>query len=224
MKEENAKSKKKLIYYLTLAISLVLLIVATVLTVYFVTGAGNDDVLDNPPPIENPDDGKKPDDGNKPDQKPDDDKKPDDKPTGGDDTVKFVVPLSYSKATEFNSIYASQTTGFIYRHKAVDFAAEEGTEICSMADGTVKEISLNETTGNYITVDHGDGLITLYRFVEPVKDLKAGDKVKKGDKIATVAAAYGSEAKDGTHLHLEVSLKGVPQNPADYIEIVNTEK
>ena len=51
-----------------------------------------------------------------------------------------------------------------------------------------------------------------------------GATVKKGDKIATVAAAYGSEAKDGTHLHLEVSLKGVPQNPSDYIEIVNSEK
>ena len=224
MKEENAKSKKKLIYYVTLAISLVLLIVATVLTVYFVTGAGNDDVLENPPPVENPDDDKKPDE--KPDDKPDEkpDENPDDKPAGGDDPVKFVVPLKYTAATEFNSIYASQTTGFIYRHKAVDFAAAEGTEVCSMAEGTILEISLNETTGNYITVDHGDGLVTLYRFVEHVQNLKTGDKVKKGDKIATVAAAYGSEAKDGTHLHLEVSLKGVPQNPSDYIEIVNSEK
>lgn len=219
MKAEKAKSKKKLIYYVTLAISAVLLIVATVLTVYFVAG-GENEVVERPPVTEQPND-------NKPEQ-PNDNKpeQPDNPshPTGGEGT-KFVAPLAYVSVMEdYNVIYASQTTGFIYRHKAVDFNAEEGTEVYSMADGVVLEISLNEKTGNYIKVDHGDGLITLYRFVEPVSGLNAGTAVKKGETIAKVAAAYGSEAKDGTHLHLEVFLNGAPADPANYIEIVNDEK
>lgn len=218
MKQENAKSKKKLIYYVTLAISAVLLIVATVLTVYFVAG-GNNEVVERPPVITPPDDNPPNDD--KPSVTPPDDNP--NQPTGGEGT-KFVTPVAYTALSDYNAIYASATTGFIYRHKAVDFNAEEGAEVCSMADGTVLEISMNDKTGNYIKVDHGDGLITLYRFVEPAEGLTVGKAVKKGETIASVAAAYGSEAKDGTHLHLEVFLNGNPADPANYIEIVNAEK
>lgn len=216
MKAEKAKSKKKFIYYVTLAISAVLLIVATVLTVYFVAG-GNNEVVERPPVVTPPDDTQ---------VTPPDDNKPNNptQPTGGEGT-KFVAPLANVTVMEdYNVIYASATTGFIYRHKAVDFGAEEGTEVYSMADGVVLEVSLNDKTGNYIKVDHGDGLITLYRFVEPVAGLNAGTAVKKGETIAKVAAAYGSEAKDGTHLHLEVFLNGAPADPANYIEIVHDEK
>lgn len=212
MKEEKSKNKKKLLYYLILAVSVLLLVAATVLTVYFVTGDKNE-VLDNPPGGDNvtPVDPVKPDDPNQ--------------STGGEDVVKFVVPLTYeSVSEEYNVIYTSKTTGWSYRHKAVDFAAAEGTAVCSMADGKIETVSLNEKTGNYIVVDHGDGLKSLYRFVEPVNGLKAGDSVKKGDKIGEVAAAYGSEAKDGTHLHLEITLNGAPKDPSSYLDLVNDEK
>ncbi|MDE7158119.1 MAG: M23 family metallopeptidase, partial [Clostridiales bacterium] len=160
-----------------------------------------------------------PPDDNKPTPPPDDNK-----PTGGEGT-KFVNPISSKSITEsFNVIYASKTTGFIYRHKAVDFGADEGTEVYSMADGVVLEVSMNEKTGNYITIQHSDGLVTLYRFVEPVTGIHKGATVNKGEVIAKVAAAYGSEAKDGTHLHLEVFLNGAPADPANYIDIVNDEK
>ena len=93
-----------------------------------------------------------------------------------------------------------------------------------MADGEVETVSYNDKTGNYIIVNHGNGLRTLYRFVEPVKGLGKGAEVKKGAVIGTVAEAYGSEFKDGTHLHFEVSVNNVAKNPADYFEVVQEEK
>ncbi len=214
MKEEKTTKKKKLVYYLILAISVLLLVAATVLTVYFVTDE-KDNVLDNDPstPVE-PD-------------KPNDPPKPvdPDKPATGDDVVKFVVPLESATASvDYNVIYKSATTDFIYRHKAIDFAAEQGTSVSAVADGTVESISKNDKTGNIITVDHGDGIKSLYRFVEPVENLKAGDKVKKGEKIAEVAAAYGSEGKDGTHLHLEMTENGKSADPTKFIDIELDEK
>ena len=221
MKEEKAKNKKRILYFLALAISVLLLAAATVLTVVFVT-EGNNNVVEAPPTGNEPDDPNDPTGPSGP-TTPDKPGEPDD-PTGGGDTVKFVVPVAYSDVTEYDEIYSSKTLGWIYRHKGVDFAAEEGADVCAMANGKIEKISLNEKTGNYIIIDHGDGLKTLYRFVEPRAGLKEGDTVKMGEKIATVAAAYGSEAKDGAHLHLEIHLNGKPANPANYLELVSAEK
>lgn len=214
MKGEKISKRKKLVYYLILAISVCLLVAATVLTVYFVSDAKNDNVIDNNPstPVV-PDEPKDPDDPTPPDV-----------PSSGDDVVKFGVPLSSQTVSVYNVIYKSATTNFIYRHKAIDFAAAAGTAVGAVADGVVESVSLNETTGNVITIDHGEGLKSLYRFVEPVSTLKKGDSVKKGDKIAEVAAAYGSEAKDGEHLHLEMEENGKKVDPAKYLDIEYDEK
>ncbi|MDE7296409.1 MAG: M23 family metallopeptidase, partial [Clostridia bacterium] len=124
----------------------------------------------------------------------------------------------------YNEIYINETVGWTYRHKALDFAAEVGTEVYAMADGEVETVSYNDKTGNYIIVNHGNGLKTLYRFVEPTKGLGKGATIKKGQVIATVAEAYGSEFKDGPHLHFEVSVNGKAVNPVDYFEAVLEEK
>ncbi|MDE5897344.1 MAG: M23 family metallopeptidase [Clostridia bacterium] len=225
MKEQKTKSKKRILYYLILAVSVLLLAAATVLTVYFVSGQSND-VLEKPPVNDpaNPDDPNKPDNPDDPNQ-PDNPDNPDDKPTGGDNVEKYVAPIANVKySLEYGEIYTNQTLGWSYRHNALDFAADAGTEVYAMADGEVETVSYNDKTGNYIVVNHGDGLRTLYRFVEPVKGLGKGAEVKKGAVIGTVAEAYGSEYKDGTHLHFEVSVNNVAKNPADYFEAVLEEK
>lgn len=226
--------KKKLIYSIVIAVCALLLIAATILTVYFVTTGGHEIVEE--PPIVNPDDqnpddeqtgGKQPDDDEKPDDKqPDDDKKPDDdnKPTGGE-KVAFVKPLEYTSCSvDYRDVYNNVSTDKWYRHMAIDFVAEEGTEVCAMADGTVVEISYEEILGNYIVLEHNDGITTLYRFVAPVGNLKVGDKVTQGQTIATVDKAFGTEYKDGTHLHLEMRQNGNYVDPKDYIDVTLEEK
>lgn len=209
MKEEKSGSKKKLFYYLALTACVLLLIAATVLTVYFVAGDNRETV--ETPPVTDPEGGDK--EPEKPDEPTD--------PTGGEDVVKFVVPVAYESASAFND-FVWDVYGYTC-HEAVDFTAAAGTEVCSMADGTVTSVSYNDVTGNIVIVDHGDGLKTLYRYVDPTDGLKEGDTVKKGEKIGAVSAPYAAEATR-PHLHLEVFLGEKRVNPADYIEIVSSEK
>ena len=208
----NAKPKKKrLLYYIVLAVCVMLLIAATVLTVYFLT-TGSQEVLEETPVNQDTGNtGGNGGTGNTGEEEPS-------KPSGGEDTVKFVSPIENASYTvEYNVIYKNETLGWIYRHKAVDFDAEAGTEVRCMADGKVESISYSEETGNIILVDHGDGLKTLYRFVEPDKSLKEGATVKKGAKLGVVAEAYGIERKDGEHLHLEVMVNGKAVDPTEYL-------
>ena len=203
MKEAKTKSKKRLVYYLVLAVSVLLLVAATVLTVYFVTnGSGN--VLEEKPPVEDPDDP--------------------DEPSGGD-TVNFVSPIENAACkVEYGTIYSNETLGWYYRHKAVDFSAEEGTAVRSMSKGKIESISYSEETGNIIVIDHGDNLRSYYRFIEPAGGLKVGDSVTMGQTIGSVAAAYGTERFDGAHLHLEVMLGKAYVDPTAYFDYTITDK
>ena len=218
MKEENTTKKKKL-YYILLAAGALLVIAATVLTVWFTTRGS--DVAVNPPDDvqEEPDDTP----GGQDDETPSDP----DEPTGPSEpeTPDYVRPIATETCSvEYNAVYVNETTDFIYRHKAVDFAADAGTEVYAMADGTVTTISLSEELGNLITVDHGDGLTSTYRFVEPKEGLKVGAAIAQGDCIGTVAEAYGTEAADGTHLHLEIAVDGENVDPNAYLDLAYDEK
>ena len=218
MKEEKTKSKKRILYYCILTISVLLLAAAIVLTVYFVTDKGGE-VLDNP---NNPNEPVEPDNPTKPTE-PDE---PDD-PTGGDnvDPNPYVAPISVAKySMEYGEIYKNKTIGWIYRHKAIDFTVEAGTEVCAMAEGTVSKVSYSKELGNLITIDHGNGLQSCYSYVEPVAGLGVGQTVQKGEKIGTVAEEYGSEYKDGAHLHFEVKEGKKPVNPTKYIQAYLEEK
>ncbi|MBR7186088.1 MAG: M23 family metallopeptidase [Clostridia bacterium] len=218
MKEENTKSRKRWIYYAILGICALLLIAGIVLTVYFVTESGNN--MANNPPIEGPDVPGDPSGPSEPEQP----EEPDE-PSGGEEAVRFAAPIDCdSYSVVYGEIYENGTLGWWYRHKAVDFDAAAGTEVRAMADGTVEEVSFSTETGNLITVDHGNGLKTTYRFVEPIDGLEAGDRVSKGEKIGEVATAYGIEAFQGEHLHLEIMLAGDYVDPTDYLEPVLSEK
>ncbi len=222
MKEEKTISRKKVLYYVLIAVSVLLLAAAIVLTVYFTTGAPND-IAETPgdnqgtlPGDDETPGGDEDDEGDEPDEP--------DEPTGGE-TEQYVLPVAAeSCSVEHNAIYANAAIGMYYRHSGVDFAAEAGAEVYAMADGVVKTVSLSEQLGNLITITHDDGLETTYRFVEPVETLDVGDTVAAGEVIAHVAEAYGTESHDGTHLHFEVTQDGEQEDPANYLDLVYEEK
>lgn len=217
MKEEKTKSRKKVLYYVLIAVSVLLLAAAIVLTVYFTTGAPTD-IAETPGGDTLPGGDETP--GGDEDDEPDEP----DEPTGGD-AERYVLPVAAeSCSVEHNAIYANASVGMYYRHSGVDFAAEAGAEVYAMADGVVKSVSLSEQLGNLITITHDDGLETTYRFVEPVETLDVGDTVAAGEVIAHVAEAYGTESHDGTHLHFEVTQDGEQEDPADYLDLVYEEK
>jgi murein DD-endopeptidase MepM/ murein hydrolase activator NlpD len=74
-------------------------------------------------------------------------------------------------------------------------------------------------TGTEIVIDHGDGIKTVYHFVQAVEGLAAGAKVERGQVIATIAEANGSEYKDGAHLHFEILQNGKNVDPATHLDL-----
>ena len=135
-----------------------------------------------------------------------------------DETMTLPV-LQVSLVNEHGFFY-NQTLGFYGHHDGVDFSVETGAEVFCVLDGVVESIYKGDVLlGTEITIDHGDGLKTVYRYVEEDKEIKQGDKVKKGQKIATVAEADGAEYKDGAHLHFEVKKDGVSIDPSSYLPL-----
>lgn len=99
------------------------------------------------------------------------------------------------------------------QHNGVDIPAPTGTNIGAARSGTVIEVGYNSARGNYLKVQHDDGLVTLYQHCNSIL-AQQGDKVAQDQTIATV----GSTGKvTGPHLHLEVWKNGKAVDPMQYL-------
>ena len=126
----------------------------------------------------------------------------------------MIAPLEAVTVSNDFGFYYNQTLNKYYEHQGVDFVANAGTEVLAVASGTVESIYKDDVlSGTEITLDHGDGRKSVYRFVEEAEGLKVGDTVAQGDVIATVAEANGDEYKDGAHLHFEIHEDGKTVDP-----------
>jgi murein DD-endopeptidase MepM/ murein hydrolase activator NlpD len=104
-------------------------------------------------------------------------------------------------------------TGEKAMHTGLDFPAEEGTPILAAAGGVVIVQEYHAAYGNMVEVDHGNGLITRYAHASKTY-VKKGDIVKRGQAIAAVGSTGRST---GPHLHFEVWVSGVPQDPQRFL-------
>ncbi|KFE72422.1 M23 family metallopeptidase [Hyalangium minutum] len=98
-------------------------------------------------------------------------------------------------------------------HQGLDIAAPHGKEVFSPSDGTVVFAGLEGGYGNVIVIDHGYGIKTRYGHLSKIL-VKAGDRVKRG---ALIAAVGNTGRSTGPHLHYEVRVNGIPQNPRKFI-------
>jgi len=103
--------------------------------------------------------------------------------------------------------------GEMTRHEGIDFAAPAGTPVHAAAGGVVLSAEFHPVWGNLVEIDHGNHLLTRYAHLAR-SAVKTGDLVKRGQKIAEVGSTGRST---GPHLHFEVHLKGVAQNPAKFL-------
>jgi murein DD-endopeptidase MepM/ murein hydrolase activator NlpD len=104
-------------------------------------------------------------------------------------------------------------TGRSALHTGLDFQAETGTDILAAAAGVVVTQEYHAAYGNMIEIDHGNDLITRYAHASAVF-VKKGDLIKRGQKIAEVGTTGRST---GSHLHFEVLVQGVPQDPQTFL-------
>ena len=133
-------------------------------------------------------------------------------------TEKFIVPVENSI---ISGVYGSQRIlngKSKWPHYGLDFAAEEGTKIKAMLDGTV---TLSEPdlfyTGGTLIFDHGHGISTLYMHMEKIL-VKKGQKVKQGDIIGTVGSTGRAT---GAHLDVRLNWFQIRLDPATVLDIKN---
>jgi murein DD-endopeptidase MepM/ murein hydrolase activator NlpD len=104
-------------------------------------------------------------------------------------------------------------TGRAALHTGLDFTADPGTPIAAAAGGVVHSTDWHPQYGHLLEIDHGNGLITRYAHTSKIL-VKEGDLVKRGQVVAQVGTTGRST---GPHLHFEVLLDGVPQNPTRFL-------
>ena len=98
-------------------------------------------------------------------------------------------------------------------HTGLDFQADRGTAILAAAGGVVVVQEYHPAYGNLVEIDHGNDIRTLYAHSSQVF-VKIGDLIKRGQKIAEVGSTGRST---GAHLHFEVLVQGVPQDPRKFL-------
>ena len=209
MKEQNEHETKKprmnreRRFYLFTALACVAVLVAIIVVAVSVTGKKVDEEAKRPPVTSESVETSEPEE---------------EKPVGGL-PEGMVLPVSGNVLNDFG-FFHNQTLNSYYAHTGMDFAAAAGTDVFAVEDGVVESIYKDDLlSGTEITVSHGDGLKSVYRFVTEVEGLKVGAEVKKGDVIATVAEATGNEYKDGAHLHFEILENGKSVDPALHLTL-----
>ncbi len=115
------------------------------------------------------------------------------------------------------------TQRFHGRHFAVDMQDKEsgklGGPIFAAEDGTVIRSARgwNGGYGNVIEVDHGNGLVTLYGHNDKLL-VSVGDRVRRGETIASMGNTGLVYGATGIHVHFEVRVNGIKKNPGLYLE------
>jgi murein DD-endopeptidase MepM/ murein hydrolase activator NlpD len=104
-------------------------------------------------------------------------------------------------------------TGRAALHTGLDFPTHIGTPINSAAGGIVRSVETDPAYGLMLEIDHGNGLVTRYAHTSKIL-VRSGELVRRGQSVALVGSTGRST---GPHLHFEVLLDGVPQNPQRFL-------
>lgn len=127
-------------------------------------------------------------------------------------SVPSVWPTRGWVTSDFGSRLDPYTSERVM-HAGLDIAGPHGKEIVAPSDGTVVFAGLEGGYGNVLVIDHGYGIKTRYGHLSAIK-VKAGERVKRGD----IVAAMGNTGRStGPHLHYEVRVNGIAQNPRKFI-------
>lgn len=137
-------------------------------------------------------------------------KKKNSKYVGG--AMCWPVPVQYTRITSECGWRTSPLTGKLEYHNGADIPVPYGTDIYAANDGTVVTATEHWSYGNYVMIDHGGGIYTLYAHNSKLC-VKVGDKVKRGQVIAKAGSTGQST---GNHCHFSIRKDGVWINHREY--------
>lgn len=200
---------KSNLYYLLIGVALITIIAVTAAVIASGSKKSVAEKPKEPPKIDEPD---KPD---KPDEPVDPEKPEEPKET----KIIFNMPVqnaTFGKKYTHDTIVFNKTLGVYTGHTGLDISAEEGSKVVCVYDGVVESVTTSYLQGTTVTIDHGNGLKTVYNSIEAKEGLAAGQTLKAGDEIGAVSDNNRQEYKDGAHLHFEVLKDGSKVDPEKY--------
>lgn len=126
----------------------------------------------------------------------------------------FTWPCpSSTRITSDYGTRTSPTSGASTNHKGIDIGADGGADIVAAAAGVVTSAAYSSAAGNYVMIDHGGGVYTVYMHASALL-VSPGQEVSAGQVIAKVGSTGIST---GNHLHFGVSLNGSYVSPWSYL-------
>lgn len=132
------------------------------------------------------------------------------------DGGQFIWPLKNNfKVTSKYGYRYHPISGKYHLHNGTDISAPSGTPILAVYKGVVSTVSYTSSAGNYIMINHGSGLYTVYMHCSKII-AKKGQTVSQGDTIALVGSTGSSTAP---HLHFSVRLNGSYVDSGPYIGV-----
>jgi murein DD-endopeptidase MepM/ murein hydrolase activator NlpD len=197
------KARRRAFAISSFLVVLLLGISATFLAISFNNGGGGIPVI-NEPGIDNP--------GG-------------DNPGGGGNVpapVAFSVPVAGSEWTvlkdaDMETLQRNATLKRWELHPSYDIGADPGTAVVAAYGGRVTQVSTgNIFTGTQITIEHDNGLKTVYGSLDNVA-VNEGDLVTKGQRIATVGSTAGQETYGTDYVRFEAYKNNVQINPNEYV-------
>ncbi len=126
--------------------------------------------------------------------------------------LNYIIPAQGAIITHYGDV-KDTISGSNKFYPGIDISLPEGSDIKSCSDGKIKTCKSDSELGNYIVIDHGNGLETKYANLKEFV-LKEGDSVSKGQVIAKSGNTGKSTAP---HLHFELLYMGENLNPEEYM-------
>lgn len=133
--------------------------------------------------------------------------------------VVYTWPVKGEVLRDFSAetLALDPTLGDWRTHSGMDIASQVGLQVLAICPGTVSAVYEDGLMGTTVVIDHGEGLTSTYCNLAGQPTVESGQDVETGTVIGTVGDTAIAESGIPAHLHLEVSLNGVPVDPADYL-------
>lgn len=131
--------------------------------------------------------------------------------TGG--VFTWPVP-GYNTITSYFGNRNAPTAGASTNHKGIDIACDTGASIVAASAGTVIVSTYNVGEGNYVCIDHGGGVVTVYMHNSQLL-VSVGETVTAGQ---TIALAGSTGYSTGPHCHFGVRVDGTYVDPLGYLQ------
>ena len=135
--------------------------------------------------------------------------------------LKTAAPVEGQTVAEYamDCLSYNETTRDWRVHNGVDIAAEEGTEVCAAAEGTVYTTYEDDRMGMTVVIRHDGGYTTHYSSLAEELKVSAGDSVKLGQAIGCVGSSALVETAIGPHVHFSVTYRDEQMDPADFLSV-----